>query len=165
MNIRGDYDHIVVDTKVHMLAPGMFPAIPGWHTDGVPRGDTLSPQDKGLPNIHAQEDRRSPRFHLLVTGEGALTDFWDGLVALDVPEEPTRDLYAGITEKMRICEALEPERILTVPSCQVVEWDWWDLHTARAAKKFEWRFLIRVTERQILRTQSNVYVPTDKFGW
>lgn len=37
MNIRGDRKHIVVDVKTHMLMPGMIPAIPGWHTDGVDR--------------------------------------------------------------------------------------------------------------------------------
>src|SRR4051794_29927346 len=37
MNLRGDKKHIIVDTKVHMLAPGQCPALPGWHTDGTPR--------------------------------------------------------------------------------------------------------------------------------
>lgn len=37
MSIPGDRKHIIVDTKTHMLMPGMWPAIPGWHTDGVPR--------------------------------------------------------------------------------------------------------------------------------
>ncbi|MFP8823477.1 hypothetical protein, partial [Enterobacter cloacae] len=44
INLRGDKKHIVVDVKTHMLMPGMIPAIPGWHTDGVPRGGkSLSP--------------------------------------------------------------------------------------------------------------------------
>ncbi|MEC2506153.1 hypothetical protein P9X25_18565, partial [Bacillus cereus] len=38
MNLRHDRKYIVVDTKVHMLMPGMCPAIPNWHSDGVPRG-------------------------------------------------------------------------------------------------------------------------------
>src|SRR5690349_9046790 len=68
MNIQGTKKHIVVDTKIHMLLPGMCPAIPGWHTDGVPRGNSLDPTAKQAPNIQAQEEMDSPIFHLLVTG-------------------------------------------------------------------------------------------------
>src|SRR5580700_1237659 len=28
---------IIVDTRVHMLMPGWYPCIPGWHHDDVPR--------------------------------------------------------------------------------------------------------------------------------
>jgi hypothetical protein len=28
---------ILVDSRVHMLMPGMWPCIPGWHHDDVPR--------------------------------------------------------------------------------------------------------------------------------
>ncbi len=27
----------IIDTRVHRLMPGMFPAVPGWHCDAVPR--------------------------------------------------------------------------------------------------------------------------------
>lgn len=184
MDIRGDHKHIVVDTKVHMLMAGMFPAIPGWHTDGVPRGNSGDPQAKDKPNIWLQEKGRSPKFHLLVTGEGALTDFCViPNLEINVPDYPTSDLYKIISDEVTcVEEEWMPEfngglesPVLTAPTCQVVEWDWWTLHTARASKKFEWRFLIRVTEtdyqvpesdlRKVLRTQSQVYVPTDKFGW
>lgn len=39
MNLRGDRKYVIVDTKIHLLMPGWVPAIPGWHTDGVPRGE------------------------------------------------------------------------------------------------------------------------------
>jgi hypothetical protein len=29
--------HLVIDTRSHMLMPGMYPAIPGWHCDAYPR--------------------------------------------------------------------------------------------------------------------------------
>ena len=32
-----NYPHLSIDTRVHMLMPGMYPAIPGWHCDHVPR--------------------------------------------------------------------------------------------------------------------------------
>src|SRR5688500_599387 len=54
MNFKGDRKNIIVDTKVHLLMDGMIPAIPGWHTDGVPRGDNNDPGGKGEPRISSQ---------------------------------------------------------------------------------------------------------------
>lgn len=34
----------VCDVKVHMLMPGQWPCIPGWHRDMVPRDENLVPQ-------------------------------------------------------------------------------------------------------------------------
>lgn len=31
--------HPVIDVRVQRLMPGMYPSIPGWHCDAVPRGD------------------------------------------------------------------------------------------------------------------------------
>lgn len=173
MNLRHDRKHIVVDTKVSMLLPGFYPAIPGWHTDGVPRGSKLKPESKGTPNIHAQEMLSDTRFHLIVTGSGCLTKFCKQKdVELDINRLPDFGLYKSITNQMKEKEsALD---IVEAPSCTAVEFDWWELHTAQQAKKPEWRFLIRVTEtdhtepqsdlRQIIRTQQQVYVP-EVFGW
>lgn len=172
MNIRHDRRNIVVDVKVHMLMPGFMPAIPGYHTDGVPRGPELNPAGKGDPNIWAQTSRveRAPRYHLLITGTGCLTRFVTERVKLEVPKKPTPNLYKIITRQIK---QLKPLTSLA-PSCQVVEWDWWNLHTAVPATKHEWRYLIRVTEtdhiepqkdlREVLRTQQQVYVPAE-FGW
>lgn len=37
----------VIDVRIHRLMPGMYPAIPGWHCDRVPRA-----------NYHSQPDFR-----------------------------------------------------------------------------------------------------------
>lgn len=172
MNLRHDRKYIVVDTKVHMLMAGMSPAIPGWHTDGAPRDATGNPQGSGPPDQFAQcGDLRPPRYHLLVTGTGCLTKFVGCALTLEIPEEPTRDLYAHVS---RVVRQANPPPTITVPSCSVVEFDWHDLHTGVIAAHAEWRYLIRVTEtdylppcsdlRRVIRTQQNVYIPTD-FGW
>lgn len=175
MNLTFSKKYIVVDTKIHMLIPGMCPAIPGWHTDGVPRGDNLDPTFKGKPNIYAQDNLDSPIFHLLVTGESCLTQFVkERNVDLIVPSSPSSDLYKMVSrqvnEKVKVGELTTYE----APSCTAVKWDWWELHTGVAAKVHEWRFLIRVTEtdlqppktdlRDIIRTQQQGYMPME-FGW
>lgn len=174
MNIRGDKKHIVVDVKTHMLMPGMIPAIPGWHTDGVPRGGkSLSPAS-GAPHIHMQEGTESPRYHLLVVGGDCPTKFIASR-NINLVTENLPNLYAGISSQ--VCE-MDNKGLLDTydaPDGQVVEWDWWELHTAQQARAAGWRYLIRVTEtdylepqkdlRLVLRNQQQVYLPTEKFGW
>ena len=37
------YPNPIIDTRVHMLMPGMYPAIPGWHLDHTPRAENGQP--------------------------------------------------------------------------------------------------------------------------
>lgn len=175
MNLTMSKKYIVVDTKIHMLLPGMCPAIPGWHTDGVPRGNSLDPTAKDKPNIHAQEDMDSPIFHLLVTGESCLTHFIkDRDVELSVPDQPSTKLYQDISSQVDDLVQSKQVESYVAPSCVPITWDWWELHTGVPATKHEWRFLIRVTEtdiqkpktdlREIIRTQQQGYMPLN-FGW
>lgn len=175
MDLTFSKKYIVVDTKVHMLIPGMCPAIVGWHTDGVPRGSDLNPQTKGKPNIQAQEEMDSPIFHLLVTGDDCRTKFIDdGKISLNVPKKPDTNLYKMVSQQVNELEAAGEVDTYSVPSCTAVKWDWWELHTGVPATKHGWRFLIRVTEsdiqkpktdlRDIIRLQQQAYLP-ETYGW
>ncbi|UJJ22092.1 hypothetical protein [Erwinia phage Virsaitis27] len=173
MNLGMDYNHITVDVKTHLLQPGMFPAIPGWHTDGVPRGGSMSPA-RGTPNIFKQEEGRSPRYHLMVLGCDCPTMFVKNRnIELNVPCQPDGSLYKRVSEQMaRTRRHLETYEV--IPGI-IYEWDWWELHTAQAARSAGWRYLIRVTEsdylepqkdlNEIFRKQQQVFVTSDQFGW
>lgn len=176
MNLRGDRKYVVVDTKVHLLMPGWIPAIPGWHTDGVPRGEEMNPAGKGDPNLRAQIDGSvtAPRYHILVTGEHCPTRFAKGPIDLDFDENIGKDLYKEMTKQIRgRVQNGEIETMVTPPST-VVEWDWWNVHTAQQSEGRGWRYLIRVTEtdhirprtdpNDFIRTQNQVYAPME-FGW
>ena len=175
MNLSFKKKHIIVDTKIHMLLPGMCPAIPGWHTDGVPRGLTLDPTVKQEPNIQSQEEMNSPIFHLLVTGTSCLTQFIEQRnIDLNVPNEPDAKLYKMMSKQVNDRIAKGELTSFEAPTCTPVMWDWWEIHTGVPAKHHEWRFLIRVTEtdiqepkrdlREIIRTQQQGYMPME-FGW
>lgn len=177
MNLRNDRKYVIVDTKIHMLMKGFCPAIPGWHTDGAPRGLDNNPQGKGPPNIRAQEDSgiRPPRFHLLVTGVGCLTQFiTERKIQLHIYKELSSDLYKDMSRDVNNLVRQKLLKAQEVPACQVVEFDWWDIHQGIVAQVKEWRFLIRVCEtdhispttdlREVIRTQQNVYIPSE-FGW
>lgn len=179
MNLRRDHKYIVVDTKVCYLMPGMYPSIPGWHTDGVPRGTDLNPGGKGPPNLEAQEAGliTAPRYHLLVTGEISRTEFLTEPMELKLPSTPNlyREMTKQVDERLKDFQVQLPSwPVLNVPSCTVVEWDWWNIHRAEPAIKSGFRYLIRATEtdhiaprsdpKDFIRLQTQVYVPTD-FGW
>lgn len=175
MNLKNDRKNIVVDVKVHMLMKGMCPAIPGWHTDGVPRSSTGSPQGSETPDPYFQDDLdemgQGTHYHLLVTGVGCLTQFMQNDdTEIDVDLENMFDLYKSMTKQVDQLTVLA----VSSPSCQVVEWDWWNIHQGIIATANEWRYLIRVTEtdfltperdlRKVIRSQQQVYAPLE-FGW
>lgn len=60
--------HYVYDVKVHMLKAGMYPCIPNWHRDLVPRVDGIENESLINPN-HTM--------YLWVSGD-PLTEFKDG---------------------------------------------------------------------------------------
>lgn len=184
MKIRNDRRYVVVDVKTHMLMKGMSPAIPGWHTDSAPRDETGNPQGSGPPSLALQEEidaaGRATHFHLLVTGDGCLTEFYTlSHAVLRVPLADT-SLYATMSEQVREsrgeggARTWAPRQFQFAPSCTVVEWDWWNVHRGVPATLREWRYLIRVTEtdflppdtdlRRVIRTQQQVYAPAT-FGW
>lgn len=167
-----DREHVIVDAKVHMLMPGMVPAIPGWHTDGVPRSENGAPTGPLAPDLTRQEGRRSPHYHLLVAGCDAPTVFLeDRNVLVDVPDHPTPDLYAEITREVTAWTDLER---VEIPMGQWWTWDWWELHSAQPSRASGWRLLIRVTEsdfvkpeadlRKVIRTHHQAYI-NGEFGW
>lgn len=157
--VVGDRKHIVVDTKTTMLMPGWLPAIPGWHTDGVPRPDKK-------PRLDLQEGD-GPRYHLVTVGLDNPTEFVSESLSIDLENYDNADLYAELTRKI---EALQPETVSYHE--RWVSWSWWNIHRATTATDRGWRLLIRVTESDdlpprstgFLRAQSQVYVPTT-FGW
>ncbi|ANA86232.1 hypothetical protein SEA_LOZINAK_75 [Gordonia phage Lozinak] len=167
--IVGDREYVFVDTKVSMLMPGWYPAIPGWHTDGVPRGDNGHPSDYGHPSLPKQLTQRSPRFHTIIAGNPCLTEFLKGDYELEIEHDQDNVLYSEMTNKVEEL-AGRRTRTLMAPKPQVwASWDWWQIHRAGEANRRGWRLLIRITEsdlvrpatRDFIRTQNQVYVPLD----
>lgn len=178
LSLHGDRKNVIVDTKVHFLMPGMCPSIPGWHTDGVPRGVDLDPDGTEEPVLDAIFDGRqsAPRYHLLVTGTFCPTRFILPEIAFpegELLEGGARNLYANMT---RICNEVtwHDDEFLDTEDSRMYQWDWHNIHTAQTATERGWRYLIRVTETDyieprtnpadFIRTQNNVYTPIE-FGW
>lgn len=69
MKQEKNIDEWTIDIKVHMLMPGQYPCIPGWHIDLVPRGDDGKQM---MDKIDA-----SQKMYLLISGP-PITEFRDG---------------------------------------------------------------------------------------
>ena len=189
--LKGDRDYVLVDTKVTMLMKGWFPAIPGWHTDGVPRGDSQNPADSGAPSMIAQQYQSldgsafagsyAPRFHTLIVGVPCLTKFMASPLSMDLEHGEDSKLYTEMTETIESIYEPNQDRsdqdmtrvypVVYPEAGAWASWDWWNIHTATESQHRGWRLLIRVTESNVppvagdfIRSQSQVYVPLN-FGW
>lgn len=184
MDIKGDREYTVVDVKIHMLMPKMYPAIPGWHTDGVLRltdpedSDTIN-SDFGQPCVREQESyeaqtERPNHYHILVFGRNTTEFVTEDNVELQTPDGTNHDLYRLMTREVNDKIRKGHLGVTQIEPNTVYEFDWWRMHRAPAATVREWRYLVRVTEsdwyapttnkEDLIRKQSQVYIPLE-YGW
>lgn len=156
----------VIDSRVHMLMPGWYPCIPGWHLDDIPR-----------TRPDGQPDHKHPAYTsssiMMIAGDASVTEFIEGELGLS-------DI--GITEgavygRWNACI----NHMLAQPNCQIavrqvpnyslVKFGWGAFHRGVPATKFGWRFFIRAnynTARDVkneIRRQTQVYLPVPEVGW
>lgn len=174
--LHGDRPHVLVDTKVTFLMDGWFPSIPGWHTDGIPRGDEKSPASSGVPDLNHQDRLSgvgaSPLFHTVVLGGHSLPRFLANPMCLDLVHGQDRELYAEMSRLVEQSGVLsEDDALVSYQEGQWLTWDWWNIHSATPSSGRGWRLLVRVTESSVppcdqgfVRAQNQVYVPVE-IGW
>ena len=154
---------VIVDTRVHMLKPGMLPAIGGWHCDAVPRGDTGQPD---LSQLATGSDR-----HFTMT----LSDKPD-LSRTRLMAFPARlNIGAGdgtVWSRVHasVTEQGDPGSVLA-PHGMLAEFSRDTLHKATKAETDGWRFFARASLRpgaraqNKIRRQVQVYIDSEGAGW
>jgi len=169
-----DYHGGVFDSRCHMLMPGWYPAIPGWHHDDVPRA-VIPPGQHFL--TAGQPDYENPRYksrHImgLVNGVICPTKFVFGKCEMkDVP--PGQLVYRQWHEEV---EALIKAGKVQVQDCldnHLVAFDWQAFHTGVKAVKNGWRWFGRIstntdrtkTMTNEIRRQVQVYLEFPMEGW
>ncbi len=162
----GDFSGVVIDSRVHMLMRGMYPCIPGWHHDDVPR-DTPS----GQPNYDKPAYAAK---HLMCVVDaddaptGALPEFLSGKVEVPYPLADDAVVYAVWDAHINHTSPLRPR---AVNSGEIVHFDSSAFHRGTAAKSTGWRWFIRaswgtlVKPENKIRRNANVYMAWSTAGW
>jgi hypothetical protein len=165
---------MVFDSRVHMLMPGWYPAIPGFHHDDVPR----PPIPVGQHFITAgQPDYDTPRYlskHImgLVNAETAPTEF--ALGSCEMPEVPEGELiYRTWHEEVKKNLASGKLRSVMAPDRMLIKFDWQTFHQGTKCVKNGWRWFGRLswnTDRanqttDEIRRNAQVYLEFPMEGW
>ena len=156
-------EHGVVDTRSHMLMPGWYPCIPGWHHDDVPRSTRT-----GQPN-YVNPAYFSRHCMALVNGDVCPTEFLIG--DIEVPEpDIARVIYRDWDDHLESQEKQQGQRV-SAPDRQLVYFDCDTFHRGTAAVAGGWRWFGRVsidTARKPtneLRRQVQIYMGVVNSGW
>jgi len=167
-------NNVVFDSRIHMLMPKWYPAIPGWHHDDVPRPTIPT----GQHFITAgQPDYDNPRYkseHImgLVNAEICPTQFIIG--NCEMP--PIQEGELIYREWHKECEKLIKEgkvKVVEAKDRTLVYFDCDTFHTGIGAKTNGWRWFGRVsrnTDRvnkitNEIRVNAQVYLEFPMEGW
>lgn len=168
------WTNCVFDSRIHMLMPGWYPAIPGWHHDDVPRAP-LPPGTHFM--MGGQPDYDNPRYkaeHImaLVNGEICPTQFIVGECKMSAVPEGL--IYRKWSEEIN--GMLATGANVDVVQCEsgiLYAFDWQAFHTGVKAVGNGWRWFGRVsrnTDRvgsitNEIRKQVQVYLEFPMDGW
>lgn len=154
---------MVIDSRVHMLMPGMWPCIPGWHHDDIPRTRSDRQPNYETPEYHSDHC-------MAIWGDCSHTEFALGVADIPIPPVGTKvyKFIDPLVEAACITGSLErffaPERTLVFFDC-----DSW--HRGSEATHRGFRFFIRATRGTNIkpanetRLNANVYMPVMEEGW
>jgi hypothetical protein len=164
---------LVIDTRVHMLMPGWYPCIPGWHHDDVPRT-----RSDGQPNYGPGQDR-SAHIVALVNGDIAPTEFAVGAAEFQEPDAG-KVLYQEWHPRVERLLATGELRKMVARDRDMIMFDDRTWHTGVPAAAGGWRWFGRASryfdrsgaciprrnERtNELRRQVQVYLADPFKGW
>jgi hypothetical protein len=156
----------LIDSRVHMLMPGWYPCIPGWHLDDVPRT-----RPDGQPD-HAHPAYTSWNV-MAIIGDASVTEFIRGDLELEDVGFHEGAVYGKWNAEInkRLAQRDCTISIRRVPSETLISFNFGAFHRGVPAIKNGWRFFIRAnfnTARKAMneiRKQTQVYLPVPEAGW
>lgn len=149
----------IIDTRVHMLMPGQYPAIPGWHCDNFPR-----------TNYHAQPDPQKvdkDLFHFTFV----VSTHADGV---SNPRFVNQQVYlpydpANVWKSVHNEVEARDLKIIIQGDGELLRFSQETIHTASPCVNRGWRYFFRMSPmelppKNLIRKQVQVYSTTDG-GW
>lgn len=155
---------VVIDSKSHMLMPGWYTCIPGWHHDDVPRNTA-----NGQPN-YTNPAYASQHILGLVNSHVSATEFAIGSVDLEIIDN---DVYKIWNQKVESAVQSGDMTVVSAESGKLYSFDCDTFHRGVKASCNGWRFFIRVsrntdrtkTVTNEIRNQVQVYLEFPMQGW
>jgi hypothetical protein len=157
------------DSRVHMLMPGWWPCIPGWHHDDVPRS-----RSDGQPN-YEDPANTATMVLALVNGDISPTQFAVGKQSY--PEVPLfgPNVYEVWNDLVNQDVEEGALSLVSAPSNQLVHFDHNAFHRGSKCVRKGWRWFGRLTwnagyengrpHHNEIRRQVNVYMDQPMKGW
>lgn len=165
-NIPFEASGYCMDSRVHMLMPGWWPCIPGWHHDDVPRS-----RDDGQPN-YVNPEYESKHCLALINGDICPTEFAVGKVNMPHADGIVYKEWHEIVEDKIFTGELQ---LTTAPSNQLVFFNNHSFHQGSRCVKNGWRWFGRISwdagyeqgrpHFNEVRRQVNVYMEHPMEGW
>lgn len=164
---------LTIDSRVHMLMPGWYPCIPGWHHDDVPRD-----REDGQPDYVSPGDR-AEHIMMLVNAHLAPTEFAEGDHNFEVPPvgQVIYEMWHPLVQKMVERKMLN---LVVAENQALIHFNDRTWHRGVAATGNGWRFFIRAsryfdkdgnviprrnTRTNEVRKQVQVYMSAENAGW
>lgn len=151
----------IIDTRVHMLMPGWYPCIPGWHHDDVPRS-----RADGQPNYDTPEYKA---VHIMALVNGGICPTLFAVGDITLPRVPDGEV---VYEKWHpLVEAATELRVMECAAQGIYQFDWQSFHRGQKARASGWRWFGRASrrthrqQRNEIRRQVQVYLEYPNKGW
>lgn len=163
---RGNIFDLVIDSRVHMLMPGWFSCIPGFHHDDVPRS-----RDDGQPN-YINPEYKSEHLMGLVNGDICPTEFAVGEIDLEIPPLGSI-IYREWHKEVESAVTIGKMKSELAKSGRYIEFDWQSFHQGTKAIGNGFRWFIRISRNTSrnqnitneIRKQVQVYLEAPMDGW
>jgi hypothetical protein len=159
--------HVIIDTRIHELQMGEYPAIPGWHTDFVERSASTNMQpDYRLitPSVKTYIVNISDH-----AGGVSNTEYLQDAISLNIP---TENVYMNLDEQIRGKLSVRKAK---VTDGDILQMDQLSLHRATPAHSAGMRYFLRLgilhnlsttilqkSPPNELRRHSHFYLSTDQ---
>jgi hypothetical protein len=156
---------LVIDSRTHMLMRGMYPCVPGWHHDDIPRDTPDGQPNYDKPSYFSR--------HLMAVVDaddartGSFPQFLSGNVDVPWPVPEGEIVYNAWDAHLRAAG----RQGVAVENRQVVSFSCSTFHRGMPAKSTGWRWFIRaswstrVVPENKIRRNANVYLPLTAPGW
>ena len=150
--------NIVIDTRTNMLMAGMYPSIPGWHCDDVPRGEKYA-----QPDVRKVSDDVQHFMVILSDSDEcpARTEFVTEQVIIDVDPENVWNSVDAAVEREKFHTAFLNEG-------EIIRFNQTAIHRATLCQTPGWRLFFRlsITHRKpVNEIRKQVQVYTTSNGW